>query len=197
LRKDVQLCVVGKVFKPNRLKVLALNRTLNEYFRLVEWYLSFNSGLKSFLHENYYEKAEELFKLNAASIQTARDKAVEILKSFKENRRENNVLRLKRISMRFDRRCYTFSKTTNILTPYWLTLSLSRRERVSLPIVFGERQRLRIEEAFNGEWQFTTVEMVKRDGEWYAHFLLKRTIEFPDEPGMYPRILKVLESQQF
>jgi ABC-type xylose transport system substrate-binding protein len=37
------LCVVGKVFKPNRLKVLALNKTLNEYFRLVEWYLSFNS----------------------------------------------------------------------------------------------------------------------------------------------------------
>jgi transposase len=69
---------------------------------------------------------------------------------------------------------------TNILTPHWLTLSLSRRERVSLPIVFGERQRLRIEEAFNGE--FTTVEMVKRDGEWYAHFLLKRTIEVPDEP---------------
>jgi transposase len=41
-------------------------------------------------------------------------------------------------------------------------------------------QRRRIEEAFNGE--FTTVEMVKREGEWYAHFLLKRTIEFPDEP---------------
>jgi transposase len=67
---------------------------------------------------------------------------------------------------------------TNILTPHWLTLSLSRRERVSLPIVFGERRR--IKEAFNGE--FTTVEMVKRDGEWYAHFLLKRTIEVPDEP---------------
>jgi len=31
-----------------------------------------------------------------------------------------------------------------------------------LPIVFGERRRLRIEEAFNSE--FTTVEMVKRDG---------------------------------
>jgi ABC-type xylose transport system substrate-binding protein len=43
LQKDVQLCVVGKVFKPNKLKVLALNKTLNEYFRLVEWYLSFNS----------------------------------------------------------------------------------------------------------------------------------------------------------
>ena len=27
LLKDVQVCVVGKVFKPNRMKVLALNRT--------------------------------------------------------------------------------------------------------------------------------------------------------------------------
>jgi len=45
------VCVVGKVFKPNRLKVLALNKTLGEYFRLVEWYLNFNSRLKSFLHE--------------------------------------------------------------------------------------------------------------------------------------------------
>jgi putative transposase len=66
------------------LKVLALNMALNEYFRLVEWYLNFNSRLKSFLHENC--KAKELF--NTALIRTARDKAVEILKSFEENGRE-------------------------------------------------------------------------------------------------------------
>jgi hypothetical protein len=93
-----------------------------------------------------------------------------MLKSFEEKRKEDSALRLKRISIRFDKRCYKFSKTTNVLTPYWLTPSLSRRERVSLPIVFGERQRQRIEEASRGEWQFATVEMVKRSGEWYAHF---------------------------
>ena len=57
---------------------------------------------------------------------------------------------------------------------------MNRRERISLPIVFGEKQR--IEEAFRGEWHFTTVEMVKRDGEWYAHFVLKKAVEVPDEP---------------
>ena len=115
-------------------------------------------------------------------IQTARDKAVEILKSFEENMREDSVLRLKRVSIRFDKRCYKFSKTTNVLTPYWLTLSTRREEKVSLPIVFGERQRQRIEEALRGEWQFTTVEMVKRDGEWYAHFILKKVVEVPNKP---------------
>jgi IS605 OrfB family transposase len=169
-----------KSFQPNRLKVLALNRVLSEYFGLVKWYLSFNSTSKSVLHENGYKRAKELFNLNTALIQTARDKAVEILKGFEETRKENSTLRLKRASIRFDSRCYSFSETTNVLTPYWLTLSLNRRERVSLPILFGERQR--IGEAFRGEWHFTTVEMVKREGEWYAHFVLKKAVEVPDEP---------------
>jgi IS605 OrfB family transposase len=182
LQKDVQICVIGKVFKPNRLKVLALNRAFSEYFRLIEWYLHFNSKSKRVLHENCYEKAKERFNLNTALIQTARDKAVEVLKSFAKNKRENSVLKLKRISMRFDKRCYSFSKTTNILTPYWLTLSLNKRERVSLPIVFGEKQKQRIEEVFRGEWKFATVEMVKRDGCWYAHFALTKTVELIDEP---------------
>lgn len=67
-------------------------------------------------------------------------------------------------------------KTTDILTPYWLTLSLNRRERISLPIVFGEEEKRRIKEAFRGEWEFTRVEMVKREGKWYAHFVLSKTI---------------------
>ena len=79
------------------------------------------------------------------------------MKSFERNKKDGSILRLKRISIRFDRRCYSFSRTTNVLTPYWLTLSLNRKERVSLPIVFGEKQKQRIEEALRGEWQFSTV----------------------------------------
>jgi IS605 OrfB family transposase len=173
---------VGKVFRPNKSKILALNKTLGEYFKLVKWYLSCNSKSKKFLHEKCYEDAKELFNLNTALIQTARDKAVEMLKSFEENRKESSILKLKRISIRFDKKCYSFSKTTNALTPYWLTLSLNREERISLPIVFGGKQKQRIEEALEGEWKFATVEMVKRDGEWYAHFILKKFVEVPDEP---------------
>jgi len=58
VQKDFQTCVIGKVFKPNRLKVSALNRTLNEYFGLVKWHLHFNSTSKSVLHEKGYEAAK-------------------------------------------------------------------------------------------------------------------------------------------
>jgi len=84
MQKEVQITVAGKVFKPNKLKVLALNRTLSEYLRLVKWYLSFNSKSKSDLHRNCYEEAKKRFNLNTALIQTARDKAVEILKRDQE-----------------------------------------------------------------------------------------------------------------
>jgi len=80
LQKGAQICVVGKVFRPNKSKVLALNKTLSEYFKLVKLYLNYNSTSKAFLHEKCYEKAKELFNLKTALIQTARDKAVEILR---------------------------------------------------------------------------------------------------------------------
>jgi hypothetical protein len=88
LQKEAQICVVGKVFRPNKSKVLALNKTLSEYFKIVKWYLSCNSKSKKFLHEKCYEDAKRLFSLNTALIQTARDKAVEILKSFEEKKKK-------------------------------------------------------------------------------------------------------------
>ena len=60
MQRDVQLTVIGKVFKPNSNKVLALNRALKEYSRLVGWYFSFNSTSKTFLHENGYERGKRL-----------------------------------------------------------------------------------------------------------------------------------------
>ena len=189
MKKEVQITVVGKVWNANKGKILALNKCLDEYFKAVKFFLSFNSTSKTFLHKNGYEKAKQLFNLNTALIQTARDKAVEILKSFNEKKKEGKTKsekpKLKKISIRFDKRCFSFAKTTNVLTPYWLTLSLNKRIRISLPIKFGERQQKLIEEALQGKWQFCTVEMVKRNGEWYAHFVLKKEVELIDEPETF------------
>ena len=130
VKKDVQICVVGKVFKPNREKVLALNTTLVEYFKLVKWYLTFNSKSKMFLHKNGYEVAKGLFSLNTALIQTARDKAVEVLKSFEKNRNEDSILRLKRISVRDEEHSKDMSQM-----------------RVCYP---SEREKLRMSKLWNG-----------------------------------------------
>ena len=180
MQKLVHLTVVGKVFNPNKHKKLLLNQCLNQYHRLVKWYLHFDTTSKNRLHRHYKE-ARSRSKLNTALVQTARDKAVETLKAFRTNRKPDSTLTVNRVSIRFDRRCSRLDKTDNKMTPYWLTLSLGERvspERVSLPIVFGTPQREKIALA---EWKPTTVEMVKR-GEWYAHFTLEKTVNVEDEP---------------
>ena len=117
--------------------------------------MGFNTASKTRLHELTYEVAEQRFNLNAALIQTARDRAVEILKSFNKRKRRGKAGTdkpgPKRVSIRFDGRCYKFSKTGSVLTPYWLMLSLNKDVRISLPIVFEEKQRQMIEGALRGE----------------------------------------------
>ncbi|MEM0287225.1 MAG: transposase, partial [Nitrososphaerota archaeon] len=61
MQKDVQITVVGKVLNPNEQKVLALNRCLGEYIRLVKWYLLLNNISKTYLHKNGYYYAREKF----------------------------------------------------------------------------------------------------------------------------------------
>ncbi|MDT7886617.1 MAG: transposase, partial [Thermoproteota archaeon] len=80
--KEIKITIVGKVFNANKNKVLILNQALEKYFKLVKWYLDFNTSSKKELHNRTYESAKKIFDLNTALIQTARDKAIEILKGF-------------------------------------------------------------------------------------------------------------------
>jgi len=112
--KEIKITIVGKVFNANKNKILILNQTLEEYFKLVKWYLDFNTISKKELYNKSYESAKKMFDLNTALLQTAKDKAIEIMKSFNELKRKTNKLILKRISIRFDERCYKFDKTNNV-----------------------------------------------------------------------------------
>lgn len=178
----LQLTVIGKVFKPNSNKLLDLNKVLEQYFKCVKWYISFDSTSKKWLHDEKYEDAKRLFDLKTALIQSARDKAVEMLKSFKKTKKQQSILKPKRICIRFDKRSYKFDKTDNSLTPYWLSLSLNGHGRTSFPVIFGDRESV-IDRSFNGEFCVKSVEMKKKGGEWFAHFTLEKEMECPDDPS--------------
>jgi IS605 OrfB family transposase len=182
MHSTLQLTVIGKVFNPNKGKVLSLNRDLDRYVECVRWYLSFKPTSRSKLHKDAYEKAKERYELKTALIQSARDKAVEIYKSFENVKEKGSEIHLRKCCMRFDGRSFKFAKVEKELTPYWLHLSLSGTYgRTPFPIVFGKRKEL-IEEALEGDYSIKSVEMKKRKGEWYAHFNLSREVAVPDSP---------------
>jgi len=182
MHSTLQLTVIGKVFNPNKGKLLKLNRDLDQYVKCVRWYLAFKPLSRGRLHKDSYEMAKTMFPLKTALLQTARDKAVEIYKAFKKVRRKGSELHLKRCCMRFDERSFKFTRSERELTPYWLHLSLSGgRGRTSFPIIFGTRGAL-IEHALNGNYALKSVEMKKKKGVWYAHFTLKKEVEVPAHP---------------
>ncbi|MEM4038157.1 MAG: transposase [Nitrososphaerota archaeon] len=176
--RDVKITVIGRVPEGvDKLTVLRLNRCLEEYFNVVKFFLSFNNTSLKELHKMAYRDAKIRFSLPTALIETAMKKAVEILKSFKKNGREDSRLKLKRISIRFDERCYDFSK--NLQAEYQLSLKVDKEKRIIIPVIFGDRQS--IEDALKGR-RLTSIEMVKKEGKWYAHFKLKKTITFSGMP---------------
>ncbi len=187
-KESIRLTITGRILKPNRWKIFALNKCLDKYLKLIQWYLSFASFSKKFLHERCYSEARRKFGLNAALTQTARDKAVEIVRSFralsKQRKVKCTVPTLKEVSIRFDMRCFTLEKANTKITPYWLTLKINKNTKISLPVQFGERQSKLIDAALNGEWKICTVEMVKKSKEWYAHVSLKKEITY-EEPETF------------
>ncbi len=75
------------------------------------------------------------------------------------------------VSIRVNYRAFKLVRRDTKLTPYWLYLKLDG-EGVWCPVQFGERQM--IDDALSEEWSLQQVELVKRDGEWYAYFTLEK-----------------------
>ncbi|MBD3196719.1 MAG: hypothetical protein GF317_16805 [Candidatus Lokiarchaeota archaeon] len=59
MQSILQLIVIGKVFNPNKGKVLSLNRNLDQYIECVRWYLSFKPTSKQRIHKDADYKAKQ------------------------------------------------------------------------------------------------------------------------------------------
>jgi len=181
---------MGKAQSLNKTKSYRLNTAMEKYFCLVKSYLSTGITSGSVLHEMMYDDVKNDFNLNTNLINTARSKAVEILKSYNKTgnvknkkKRQNKKLRVRKTSIRFNSRAFKFSKTNNILTPYWVTLSLTgvMAERINIPISLGKKQTDKLEKKLNNGWYVKSIDMVKKNSEWYVHLILEKWIKF-EEP---------------
>jgi putative transposase len=166
----VKIAVQGKILNPNKEKRHKLNFVLEKYLRVVKFFASFKVKDKKLLQQKGYEEARRRLGLSSTLTQTARDKAAELTKA-----NEGREFHIHQVSIRVNYRAFKLVKRDTKLTPYWLYLKLDG-EGVWYPVQFGERQREMIEDALSddSEWSLQQVELVKRDGEWYAYFTLEK-----------------------
>jgi len=170
LKAEVKLAVQGKILNPNKEKGHKLNVVLEKYLKAVKFFASFKIKDKNLLQQKAYEEARRRFGLSSTLTQTARDKAVELVKA-----NEGREFHVHEVSIRVNYRAFKLVRRDTKLTPYWLYLQLDG-DGVWYPVLFGERQRQMIVDALSddGEWSLQQVELVKRDGEWYAYFTLEK-----------------------
>jgi len=166
----VKITVQGKILNPNKEKRHKLNVVLEKYLKAVKFFASFKVGDKKLLQQKGYEEARGRFGLSSTLTQTARDKAVELVKA-----NEGREFHIHKVSIRVNYRAFKLVKRDTKLTPYWLYLQLDG-EGMWYPVQFGERQREMMGDALSedSEWSFQQVELVKGDGEWYVYFTLEK-----------------------
>ncbi|WP_229768258.1 hypothetical protein [Sulfodiicoccus acidiphilus] len=133
--------------------------------KAVKFFVSFKIRDKELLQQKAYKEARRRFGLSSTLTQTARDKAVELVKL-----NDGREFHVHQVSIRVNYRAFKLVKRDTKLTPYWLYLQLDG-DGVWYPVQFGEKQKETIENAISedGEWSTQQVELVKGDGEWYAY----------------------------
>jgi len=164
----VKVAVQGKILNPNKEKRHKLNVVLEKYLKAVKFFASFKIKDKNLLQQKAYKEARRRFGLSSTLTQTARDKAVELVKA-----NEGREFHIHKVSIRVNYRAFKLVKRDTKLTPYWLYLKLDG-DGAWYPVQFGETQRQMIDESEDNEWSLQQVELVKRDGEWYVYFTLEK-----------------------
>jgi len=168
LKAEVKVAVQGKILNPNKEKGHKLNVVLEKYLKAVKFFASFKINDKKLLQQKAYKEARRRFGMSSTLTQTARDKAVELVKA-----NEGREFHVHRVSIRVNYRAFKLVRRDTKLTPYWLYLKLDG-DGVWYPVQFGERQMIVDALSDDSEWSLQQVELVKRDGEWYAHFTLEK-----------------------
>jgi len=160
LKAEVKVAVQGKILNPNKEKGHKLNVVLEKYLKAVKFFASFKINDKD-LQQKAYKEARRRFGLSSTLTQTARDKAVELVKA-----NEGREFHVHEVSIRVNYRAFKLVRRDTKLT-YWLYLKLDG-DGVWYPVQFGETQRQMIVDALSddSEWSLQQVEL-KRDGEWY------------------------------
>ena len=135
----------------------------------MKFFASFGIKDKTLLQQRAYEEARRRFGLSSTLTQTARDKAVELVKA-----NEGREFNIRKVSIRVNYHAFKLVRRDTKLTPYWLYLKLDG-DGMWYPVQFGEKQRQMIVDALSddSEWSLQQVELVK-DGEWYAYFTLEK-----------------------
>lgn len=150
-------------------------KLLNQYVAVMEKH---KTASKTVLHRLTYGRLRSTSKLPSALIQTARDRAVEAFKSFKKRKQRNRKASLPTfnacVPVRLDARVFSVVETDNKFK-YFASIA-SCNGRVFVPLLGQRYQYKYLKKLLGKELEMGTVELVKKDKEFYVYIAVKKEV---------------------
>jgi len=170
---------------------LALNNSLSAIKDFMELSLKNKTTSNKKLHHLGYKDIVSKYQLPACIVHQARNKASEIVKSWKTNKwklQKNIPMPEPRaLRIRFDNIVFNVMKTENKEFQFWASILVAKRKRIYIPlIVNSEWQKAYLNDLIQEKYKQGSADLVKKGEDYFIHIVLKKEIAFERKENYNP-----------
>lgn len=175
-------------FKQERLN-LVLQKSLSCLKDIIQVSIIENTTSNKNLHHLCYKDMKKKYNLPACVIHQARNKAVEMLKSWKKLQRikKKNILppNPKALRIRYDNVVFDIMKTESKKFEYFVSFLVTSgykkdNSRIYLPlIVNSDYQKEYIKDLVNKKYKLCASDLVKKNKDYFIHITFSKEINIP------------------
>ena len=177
---------------------LALNNSLNAIKDFMDLSIKNKTTSNIKLHHLGYKTIVNKYNLPACIVHQSRNKAREIIKSWKTNKyrlhKNISIPEPKALRIRYNNQVFKIIKTNNKFYPYFISLLCKRlknrknyNNRIYIPlIVNSDYQKEHLNDLLNKKYKQGSADLVKKDNDYFVHIVLKKDVEFEKKDNYNP-----------
>ena len=169
----------------------ALKNSINAIKDFMELSLANKTTSNTNLHHLGYTPIREIYNLPACIVHQARNKASEIIRSWKSNKRRlhKNIPKPepRALRIRYDNVVFNVMKTESRKFQFWASILVAKRKRIYIPlIVNSDYQKGYLNDLISEKYKQGSADLVKKGGDYFVHIVLKKEVEFERKENYTP-----------
>jgi IS605 OrfB family transposase len=191
LQKTIK-CKVGELNKGKQELIdLALCNSVNAIKDFMDLSLKNKTTSNIELHRLGYKNTIKKYNLSACIVHQSRNKAIEIIRSWKSNKRRLNknipMPEPRALRIRFDNVVFDVIKTENHQYQFWASFLIAKRKRIYIPLIVNSKwQKEYLIDLLNKKYKKSSADLVKKRDDYFIHITIKKESNFQKSDDYTP-----------
>ncbi len=170
---------------------LALSNSINSIKDFMELSLKNKTTSNKELHHLGYRDSIAKYSLPACIVHQARNKAIEIIRSWKTNKRRLNknipMPEPRALRIRYDNITFKIVKTENKEFQFWASILVAKRRRIYLPMIANsDWQKGYLTDLLEKIYKQGSADLVKKGEDYFIYLVLKKEVTFEPKENYNP-----------